>query len=625
MARTWSPFSTSATSATLSSSTASPASSSSDGLSRSSTSLSSSSPALSSSSTTSSSARRLRLRSPAAATPFMSSAPSVIAVLCAAALILRTPATTAATVDDAAYEDIDEEADVEGGGVLAILRSLVRATTTRLSSLVLGAGPGTYDDDADDDDEQEAAAAVPVPAGARVRYRDYQLLRVQLRSKRSGAQVRQLAQRHPGAQVWSQARRQRTADLLVPPAEAAALEDALDDLGLQYRVVMSDVQKIISLQNPPRPTAQQRTTLLRNVGHPFTWKRFHRYDDIVEYMHWLASSYPHLAQVLTIGTSSEGRPLYLLKVSTREARSDLALPRDNGTAEPRRAAGTQGKKPAVWLNYWITYTASFIIFVCSTHAREWITPAAALYVCMQLVERFYSHPHLVLDADWYILPVLNPDGYEYAHARDRLWRKSRSSHEVAAGLRDGGGPGGLGLARLASLFHKHKRGPCSGVDLNRNWEHNWGDRVGASDDPCSESYAGPRPFSEPETRAVAAFISRRRERVQLFVTLHSYGQLWLIPDGAGYGRLPDHQELYNKAKLAAGAMRRVRNTRYHIGTSPEVLYPISGGSANWAKNLPDRGRYGFLLPASFIVPTGKEAFAGLKELTQAIVCRNNVY
>lgn len=29
-------------------------------------------------------------------------------------------------------------------------------------------------------------------------------------------------------------------------------------------------------------------------------------------------------------------------------------------------------------------------------------------------------------ADFYIMPVLNPDGYEHSHTHDRLWRKTRS-------------------------------------------------------------------------------------------------------------------------------------------------------------------------------------------------------
>ena len=27
--------------------------------------------------------------------------------------------------------------------------------------------------------------------------------------------------------------------------------------------------------------------------------------------------------------------------------------------------------------------------------------------------------------DWYVVPLVNPDGYEYSHTNDRLWRKNR--------------------------------------------------------------------------------------------------------------------------------------------------------------------------------------------------------
>lgn len=39
------------------------------------------------------------------------------------------------------------------------------------------------------------------------------------------------------------------------------------------------------------------------------------------------------------------------------------------------------------------------------HAREWISPAAVTYVINYLVENSEE-----LEADYYILPVVNPDG-----------------------------------------------------------------------------------------------------------------------------------------------------------------------------------------------------------------------
>src|SRR5262245_49145273 len=45
------------------------------------------------------------------------------------------------------------------------------------------------------------------------------------------------------------------------------------------------------------------------------------------------------------------------------------------------------------------------------------------------------------------------------------------------------------------------RGNAHGVDLNRNWAHNW------KPIPSSSGYySGPGPFSEPETRAMRGFL-----------------------------------------------------------------------------------------------------------------------
>jgi len=72
----------------------------------------------------------------------------------------------------------------------------------------------------------------------------------------------------------------------------------------------------------------------------------------------------------------------------------------------------------------VTTTHNRIIFWTGIHAREWISSAVALYILRQLVEN-KSYRKLVSDVDWYILPMINADGYEYSHTVDRLWRKSR--------------------------------------------------------------------------------------------------------------------------------------------------------------------------------------------------------
>ena len=110
------------------------------------------------------------------------------------------------------------------------------------------------------------------------------------------------------------------------------------------------------------------------------------------------------------------------------------------------------------------------------HAREWISPASVTYIINELTENRDAHGEPVKYVDWYILPVMNPDGYEYSHRVDRLWRKNR-----------------------------HIDGRRTGTDLNRNFGYKWGGE-GSSREPCRETFAGSHSFSEPESAAVSSFI-----------------------------------------------------------------------------------------------------------------------
>lgn len=47
-----------------------------------------------------------------------------------------------------------------------------------------------------------------------------------------------------------------------------------------------------------------------------TWSRYHRYSDMVRYMEFLVFSFPHLVELITIGYSSEGLPLKVVRIST---------------------------------------------------------------------------------------------------------------------------------------------------------------------------------------------------------------------------------------------------------------------------------------------------------------------
>lgn len=74
------------------------------------------------------------------------------------------------------------------------------------------------------------------------------------------------------------------------------------------------------------------------------------------------------------------------------------------------------------------------------------------------------------------------------------------------------------------------RGWCDGVDANRNFDFQWG-KEGSSRHPCSGTYVGRKPFSEPEAKALADFALSKTGDIAMYATLHAYSQMWLIPWG----------------------------------------------------------------------------------------------
>ncbi|XP_043505521.1 carboxypeptidase B-like [Polistes fuscatus] len=351
-----------------------------------------------------------------------------------------------------------------------------------------------------------------------------------------------------------------TVDIMVKQDAIARTSRILKEKNLRYEVVINDLQRAINEENPPL-SSELMEELEGRKGHRMEWSSYHRLDDIYGYLDFLAQTYPDVCSVMNIGNSAEGRPLKVLRIS-------------NGKAGV----------PALWIDGGI-------------HAREWISPAAVTYIIDYLVENSES-----LEADYYILPVANPDGYEYTFTNDRLWRKNRRNF--------------VGTQ-------------CVGVDLNRNFGYKWGG-LGTSKNPCSDIFAGSAAFSEPETNAVKNFFEASAADFKAYLTFHSYGQYFLYPWGYDRRVPPDYADLDRIGHYAANAMKKadVASSSYTVGNSATTLYAAAGGSDDWAKamlkikysytiELRDTGVHGFVLPARYIVPTAKEALAAVQVIAEA--------
>lgn len=68
---------------------------------------------------------------------------------------------------------------------------------------------------------------------------------------------------------------------------------------------------------------------------------------------------------------------------------------------------------------------------------------------------------------------------------------------------------------------------CPGVDLNRNFDANFGG-VGTSGRPCAETYRGPSAMSEKESSSLNKFVGSFKN-IKLYLAFHSYSQLLMFP------------------------------------------------------------------------------------------------
>ena len=387
------------------------------------------------------------------------------------------------------------------------------------------------------------ATAQPLATGPVDRYDGYRLVAVDLQTPED---VRTMAALD--ADQWSHHIRPGVpTDFLVSPEQIAALDAA----GLPYRVLVDDIQLSIDAEN----------ARLRGGGQARAW--FDDFKDLAainDQLEVLAAAYPDLASTLEVGQTLEGRPMMALRIAND-------------------SFGDPDCKPS-------------ILFNACQHAREWIAPMVAMYAADSLLGMYGVDPDitaLVDRAEIIIIPVSNPDGYEYTWTTQRLWRKNR---------RDNGD----------GTF---------GIDLNRNWGYEWGHNNGSSGSTGSQTYRGPAPFSEPETQIIRD-LALSLPRLAAQVDLHSYGQLILAPWGWSGDEPPDHETFQLLGGQIQQIIQDVHGRFYTHGPCYFALYPISGGEGDWFWGdqsvhnfLIELRGTSFVLPPDQIIPNAEEVFPAL--------------
>ena len=275
--------------------------------------------------------------------------------------------------------------------------------------------------------------------------------------------------------------------------------------------------------------------------------RFVKHAELTELLQRLAADHPELVEVTSIGTSHEGREIWLVTVTNT-------------------ATGPHNEKPAFWVD-------------ANIHATELTGSVAALHLVHRLATGYGDDDRVTRALDtrcFYVVPRLNPDGAELALADRPTYVRSSVRHypklEQEDGLVaedvDGDGrmltmrvpdPNGPWKAygedpRLLVAREPDEAGPgpywrllpegrienydgilvtgappLMGLDMNRNFPIEWR--------PENEQRgAGPYPTSEPEIRAVVQAIVER-QNICGYIAYHTAAGVHLRP----YGTRADDQ------------------------------------------------------------------------------------
>ncbi|EDW62964.2 carboxypeptidase B [Drosophila virilis] len=380
--------------------------------------------------------------------------------------------------------------------------------------------------------------------------------------------VGQVLEEKFGGNIWKE--NSKFLDVSIGKEHVKAARSFLQAHRLDAEVLSDNVQSLIDqelLEGIQATQAQPgaRSKKASRSGSGMHWKDYHDLETIYAFMREIRAKYPNICRLYTIGQTAEKRDLKVLRISEN----------------PR-----EFKK--VWIDGGI-------------HAREWISPATVTFILYQLMHNWENQPAHIRGLTWYIMPVMNPDGYEYSRTTNRLWRKNRSAS---------------------------RRTNCFGVDLNRNFDIGW-TGFGSSKDPCSDVYRGSAAASELETKAVSDFLAKRKYNLEAYLTYHSYGQMVVYPWAYKAVKVKDSSVLQRVASTAVDRIAQKTGSSYTAAVTHEVLGIAGGGSDDWSRaalgvkyvytiELRDRGTYGFVLPPKFIKDTALEGWTVAETVAQSI-------
>ncbi|MBW7856918.1 MAG: hypothetical protein H3C43_01120 [Leptonema sp. (in: Bacteria)] len=259
---------------------------------------------------------------------------------------------------------------------------------------------------------------------------------------------------------------------------------AFTNQGQLYRVPLESNQWLMKhgfkpITDVPFKYVDQEIDNRRDSLNPEIW--FSGYKDTViteKILAFFESSRPDLCSRSIIGYSVKGKPITALRISNQKPNNLRPKLLFNGAHHGNELLS-------------IDYTLDLAAMLLDLE----LLPASKLMNKKIPLFTKFERQQILSNIDIYIVPMVNPDSV------DNYWNRS------------------IHLGRKNS----------NGVDLNRNYPFQWNSgQTGASSQlPSAHDYRGPRPASEPETKAMMKFADE--QRFSIIFSYHTFATRVLYP------------------------------------------------------------------------------------------------
>jgi hypothetical protein len=304
------------------------------------------------------------------------------------------------------------------------------------------------------------------------------------------------------------------------------------------------------------PSTNDKSKIMPNLLDNSFYSNYQSAEEIFSALDELMINQPDLADAFTLAASYEGRDIRSLRL--------------------RRGGAADRPQFVIDAGY---------------HGCDW----AAMATCVYLIKKFADSP-LPDHCEIYFVPIVNPDGYSYTSANDRLFSKNRRA---------------------------------SGVDLQANFAFHWGE-AGDSNAPMSALYHGSEAGSEPETKAMQNFFASL-PRFNGYISLAAMGQAIASPWGWTTDACPDATSQAAMIGSMTQAITKVAGKTYAAaalsslsgkksGNSVDYVYGVRHVRDAYQIRLRDDG-CGYLTPASKIIPMAEEVYASVAAMLGQL-CNN---